>query len=250
VIATATPNALAELAARLTDPQDRETYAALISFIDSLPENDELFRMAQLLGLLSLLGQRIPDAVTGFLKEFRAQTASSAKYHADLERRLARLPEEIGAGVDAGAIAKAMSESFRQQIAATGLQDTALHLQICVTEVKGLSDQIATALKPVPQQYKGIGATISTELAKLQSAASQLQQHNARLIVQTERNAWMWKVLAVAAVFLVGAVCGSVYEQGQRADLLTEIDAQIHRSQPPAPLAPPGAVIPKRKKVQ
>ena len=49
---TATPDALASLAGRLTEPQDRETYAALVSYFDSL------FRLVQLLGLLSLLGQR------------------------------------------------------------------------------------------------------------------------------------------------------------------------------------------------
>ena len=232
--ANTTRSSLAALAARLTNQQDRETYASLISFIDSLPENDELFRMAQLLGLVSLVGQRLPEALTDFLKEFRAQTASSAQYHADLEQRLASLPEEIGAGVDAGAIAKAMSESFRQQIAATGLQDTATRLQICVTEVKGLSDQIATALKPVPQQYKGIGATISSELAKLQTASSLFQQHNARLIVQAERNGKLWKSFAVLVVFLVGILCGVVYEQDQKPECPAVVSVPVQQQNPSA----------------
>jgi hypothetical protein len=53
-----TPNGLAALFGRLTDPTDRETYASLISFVDSLPPGDELSRLVELLGLLSLLGQR------------------------------------------------------------------------------------------------------------------------------------------------------------------------------------------------
>jgi hypothetical protein len=52
-----TPNGLAALFGRLTDPTDRETYASLISFVDSLPPGDELSRLVELLGLLSLLGQ-------------------------------------------------------------------------------------------------------------------------------------------------------------------------------------------------
>ena len=35
------PNPLASLAGRLTDPQDRETYAELISYVGALPPSDE-----------------------------------------------------------------------------------------------------------------------------------------------------------------------------------------------------------------
>lgn len=53
---------LGGLLARLTDPLDRETYADLVSYFDSLPPDDEMFRFARLLGLLTLIGQRIPEA--------------------------------------------------------------------------------------------------------------------------------------------------------------------------------------------
>ena len=235
---TCNGNGVAGLAARLTDPQDRETYAKVISYVHALPPGDEFKQLVDMLGLLSLLGQRIPEAVTDFLKEFREQTASSAAYHTALEERLARLPEEIASGVDASSIAQAMSESFRQQLTAAGLQDTATLLQNSVTEIKGLSGQIAAALKPVPQQYKGIGATISADLAKLQIASSQLQQHNAGLVIRAQRNSYLWKGLAALVMFLIGAMCGAVYEQGQKADLLTDIDSQIQRSQAVRPVPP------------
>ena len=54
---------IASLGSRLTDAADRETYAALISYADSLPPNDEFQKLVQLLGLHTLLTQRIPDAV-------------------------------------------------------------------------------------------------------------------------------------------------------------------------------------------
>ncbi|MDQ2949455.1 MAG: hypothetical protein M3Y27_26545 [Acidobacteriota bacterium] len=59
----ATAQSLTSLAARLTKPEDRETYAGLISYFHSLPSNDEMFEFVELLGLLTLLGQRIPDAL-------------------------------------------------------------------------------------------------------------------------------------------------------------------------------------------
>jgi hypothetical protein len=237
---TATPDTLASLAARLTEPQDRETYAALVSYFDSLPPGDELFRLVQLLGLLSLLGQRVPEALTEFLAELRDQTKAVGDYHAQVDGRLARLPQEIAQGVDADAIAKAMSESFRQQLAATGLQDTAALLNLSAKEIKTLAANIATALKPVTQEYKGISATISAELGKLTAASRQMQEHNARLIVQERSNAWLWQGLLALVLFLVGGLCGILLEKRQTTDVLSNVVAQIERIQtPPAPMVPP-----------
>ena len=106
-------NGLAALFGRLTDPKDRETYAALISFVDSLPEGDELFRLVELLGLLSLVGQRVPMRSASFFTELRAQTKATANCHGQMDARLAALPQEIAAGVDVARLAKAMSERFR-----------------------------------------------------------------------------------------------------------------------------------------
>jgi hypothetical protein len=236
---TTTPDALASLAARLTEPQDRETYGALVSYFDSLPPGDELFRLVQLLGLLSLLGQRVPEALSEFLAELREQTKAVGDYHARVDGRLARLPQEIAQGVDAGAIAKAMSESFRQQLAATGLQDTAGLLNLTVKEIKALTASITTALKPVTQECKGILATVSAELGKLTAASRQLREHNARLIVLERANAWVWQGLLALVLFLAGGLCGIVLEKRQTTDVLSHFGTQIERIQPPPALMVP-----------
>jgi hypothetical protein len=231
---TATPDTLASLAARLTEPQDRETYAALISYFDSLPPGDELFRLAQLLGLLSLLGQRIPEALTSFVVEFREQTKAVGDYCGQVDERLARLPQEIAQGVDAGAIAKAMSESFRQQLAATGLHDTAALLNLSATEIKALAASIAAALKPVTQEYKGLSETISAELGKLIAASRQLREHNAGLIVRERSNVGVWQGLLALVLFLAGGLCGIVVERRQTTDILSSVGAQTERIETPS----------------
>ena len=184
--------------------------------------------------------QRVPDALAEFLAELRAQTTAAGEYHTQLDGRLARLPHEIAAGVDASAIATAMSESFRQQLAATGLQDTAALLNLSAKEIKALAANIVAALKPVTQEYKGISATISAELGKLTAASRQLQEHNARLIVRERSNAWLWQGLLAWGLFLAGGLCGTVWERWQTTDVLSKIGAQLERIQtPPAPMVPP-----------
>jgi hypothetical protein len=232
VIATK-PDALYSLAGRLTEEQDRETYAALISYVNSLPPGDELFKVVQLLGLLSLLGQRLPDALAEFLAELRAQTKAAGSYHNKLDERLASLPNEIAQGVDPSAIAKAMSESFRQQLAACGLQDAAILLNASVKDIKALSAQIASALKPVGQEYRGISASISAELGKIAAASRQLQEHNTTLIFQGRANAWLWKGLLGLVLFLVGGICGILVEKHQIAGFLGNIGSHIEAVQTP-----------------
>jgi hypothetical protein len=229
VIASGTSSALADLVARLTNPKDRETYAALISYFDSLPPGDELFQLAQLLGLLSLLGQRVPDAVAGLLIEVRDQTAAAAEYHTHVDARLASLPQEIAEGVDAGAIAKAMAEAFRQQIASTGLENTTTLLRNASRDMTALTGQITASLRPVTQDYKGIAATISAELDKLTIASDRLREHNAHLFQEHRRSAWLGHGVLALVLFLAGGLCGIFIEKRQTTDVLSKMGTQIQQ---------------------
>ena len=74
------PDPLASLAGRLTDLQDREKYAALISYVRALPPTDEFRQLVDMLGLLSLLAQRVPDALAEFVAELREQTKVIGDY--------------------------------------------------------------------------------------------------------------------------------------------------------------------------
>ena len=224
------PDPLAGLASRLTDPDDREAYAAILSYVRALPPTDEFRQLADMLGFLSLLGQHVPDALREFLLELREQTKAAGEYHAQLDQRLARLPQEIAAGVDAAQIAKAMSESFRQQVTATGLADAAALLNASAADCKAVSANIAITLK-LPQQYKGVAATISAELEKLTAASRDLRQHNARLLEQEREASWLWIGAISLVVFLAGGLCGTLFENGETADVLNNINAQIQRIQ-------------------
>jgi hypothetical protein len=218
----------------LTNPQDRERYAAIVLYLQALPPEDEFRHLAELLGLLSLLGQRLPDALAESLAELRAQTKASTEYHAQVDGRLARLPQEIAAGVDVSAVAKDMSEAFRQQFGRTGLQEAAALLNLSVGEIKSLSGLLGAALKPVTQEYRGIASALASETAKLVSAARQVEEHNVQLIVQERSNRRPWQGILALLLFLAGGVCGILIEKGQTTDLLSDIDARVQRVQTPA----------------
>ena len=245
---TGTANDIAGLASRLTDTRDRETYAELMCYLNSLPPGDEFRRLAELLGLLSLVGQRLPDAFAEYLAELRQLTGTAGEYYSRVDERLAGLPQEIASGVDARAIAKAMSESFRQQLAATGLQDTAALLRSSAADLKSVTAQVAVAIKPLTSEYKGISATVTAELDKLRAASAQLRQHNAELFAQERANAWLWQGMCALVLFFVGGLCGLLWEKHQTTDALGNVGAQIEGIR--IPECSPKMELPNRNRKQ
>jgi hypothetical protein len=146
---------LAGLVARLTDPHDRETYAGLLSYFDSLPPDDEMFRLARLLGLLTLVGQRIPEAAAELTIELHTQTKAASACYELLNERLSRIAIEITDGVDASAIARAMAESVRQ---AAGLE---------LGGVRKLADEVAEDLRMLSRTVRAATAATIAERARL-----------------------------------------------------------------------------------
>jgi hypothetical protein len=247
--AVAIPSALSSLAARLTEPEDRETYAALISYYNSLPEHDEMFRLVELLGLLALVGQHIPDALAEMLVELRAQATATSAYYTQVDTRLASLPDEIAAGVDVESMTEGMAERFRQQITKTGLENTANLLRDASKEIAGLSGQISASLKPAALAYTDTSATITRELARLKLASEELRKHNTQLMAnERSNNYWVYGFMMLA-ILLVGLFGGIFMEKSQTTDALRNLGAQVERIQtPPAAVSVPIVAAKKTRK--
>lgn len=229
---TVIPTTLTTLAARLTDPRDRETYAGLVSYFNSIPRHDELFRLVELLGLLSLLGQRVPDAIGDLLAELRADTRVAADYRAQLDLRLTQLPQEITSGINLDALGRAMSERLRQQLLNTGLQEIATVMTTSARQVILLEEQITTTLKPALEQHHRMTSRIAADLENLRSASEQLREHNARLIRRERSHLWIWLGLLAFCLCLVGGVGGIAFEKRQTTDLLSHLQAELESGQP------------------
>jgi hypothetical protein len=239
---------IAGLAGRLTETQDRERYAALISYLNSLPPGDEFRKLAELLGLLSLLGQRIPDALAELLNELRTQVTAASQYHAQVDSRLASLPDEIAAGVDIDTMANSLAESFRQQLAATGLETTANLLRNSSREITALSGQISASLKPTAQEYKSVTATISSELARLTLASDELRRHNSQLMAQERSNNWWLYGFMMLSILLVGILAGITMEKSGTTDALVNLGTQVERIQTPVAVPATAPVVKKNRK--
>ena len=246
---------LSSLAQRLPDPQDREWYAGLVSYIQSLPPEDELVKLAQLFGFLTLLGRELPEAIAAEQNKLRDYLAeaygklqqevkTNASYHEKLNQRLSQLPGEIAEGVQPAAIAKAMSESFRQQLAQTGLQDTGRVLNSSVKDLKTVAGELAQAVKPIQERYGSIGSSIESEVKKLDYASRQLRQQTENLIAQSNDERWLWRVGVWVILLFVGFFLGTYWEKSDTNSLIVELQQQVAQLQqilktPPVGSPPP-----------
>ena len=72
---------------------------------------------------------------------------------------------------------------------------------------------------------------ISAELGKLTATSQQLQEHNARMIMQERSSVWVWHGVLAMVLFLAGGLCGIVLEKRQTTDVLSNFNAQLERIQ-------------------
>jgi len=195
---------LAGLAARLTEAQDRETYAYLLSYFDSLPQDDEMFRLARLLGLLTLVGQRIPEAAASVTTEMRAQAdAASARYKL-LDQRLDRLVGDITEGIDTSAIARGMTESVRQ---ATEKE---------LLDVRKLAEEVADNLRVLSRAARAATVQTFAERAKLTEVVLDLIAATDASVQRNRQQKDTIRWLVLLSGFLCGIVALISYFQFAR----------------------------------
>ncbi len=200
----ATAQSLTGLVARLTKPEDRETYAGLISYFHSLPDHDELFHIVELLGLLTLLGQRIPAALAEAMTQMGELTTKAGEYYGAIDERLDKLPAEITNSLDMAAIARTIGEAFRQQFASTGLEASAAHLRATASGMATLTSK----LKPVIQQYTALVDSITAGVAKLTAASDELQRRGVQRNQSECSTRRLWHSLLLLVTLLVGVAAG------------------------------------------
>jgi hypothetical protein len=219
---------IARLAGSLPQTQDREAYAALMTYLSSLPPGDELRRMAEMLGLLSLVGQRLPDALAAVVTELRELTDRAGDYYGEIDALLAGLPAEIAAGVDVSKVARDMGELFRQQLSGMGLETSAVLLRSTAAEMTALAGHLSTSLKPIAQDFKSLAGSLADEISTLNAHSRSLESRCSQSAESERPQSWRWRFILILAAFLVGGFCGVVFEKQQTADVLGRLSTQIH----------------------
>jgi hypothetical protein len=237
-------------------PEERRLawYRDLSPWLRSLPPEDEFGRIAYAMGFLALLIRETPSQLaeerlkyaelsSQLARDMNAALKSTAAYHQRLEQRLTQLPAEFAQGVKPELIAKKMSESFRQQIAQTGLDDTGKGLAILAQQLRKSIGEFDQALQPITDRYRSLGSTVESETNRIVQATGRLRQETDRLLAQTREDRWFWKVLLLVVMLAGGFVLGLQWESNNATAILVDLEQQVQQLQQkldakPATVAP------------
>lgn len=227
------PEDLFEAIARLLEPPQREYFYQRMVYFRHLRPEDELLRLVEAVGLLALLIREAPQAVAqeraqmaqlleSSLATIHAAGEAGQAYQRQLDGRLRTLPADVAEGISPEAIARAITESLRQQFVQSGLPATADALTALshqLTQAAGQFQRTATQLSAC------VGRADETRRASDQMNASVAKATEiARVALETFRQTFrleciraVWLLCGVAWLF--GILLGVVYERWRSGGL-------------------------------
>ena len=190
--------------------------------------------------------QDIFREIIGVLEQI---SKSSQTYQAQLDQRLAKLPQAIAEGIRAEAIVAGINESLRQQFVQSTIPETGHALAVTATQIKRSSAEFAQMAKEIGNAYKGAAEEARQAIANLESTSSQaiaaLQRQAANASHIFERgNRWSLCVL-LAFALVSGAGLEKVYQRFAAAPEQQLVCAPVAQPALPSPHLP-GNSKPKR----
>ena len=251
------PDDLFEAIASLLDPSQREYFYQRMLYFRHLRPEDELLRLVEAIGLLTLLIREAPQAVArereqmAQLLETSLATIHGAgeagqAYQRQLDARLSQLPADLAEGISPEAIARAITESLRQQFVQSGLPATADALSAIshqLTQATGQFQRAAAELSLCAgraDEARRASDQMTTSVAKATETA--------RVAVETVREEFrlecvraMWLLCGTACLF--GMLLGIVFERSR----IGGTPIAPHAIAVPAPIGEPSSTDSKPK---
>jgi hypothetical protein len=213
--------------ARALPAEVRADYYRELRHCRSLPENDEMLRILRAMQFSVLLIHQAPDRMAAeveklreifnsVLQALREIWRSNKAHQAQLDQRLAQLPEAISKGVQPDAIVAAINESLRQQFVQSTIPETAQALTVAGAQIKQCTLEFAQAAKSLSNAYGGAVEEARKAIASLDSSSSQamasltMRAANASHIF-ARGNRWSLYVL-LSFMFVAGIGLDRIYQ--------------------------------------
>src|SRR5713226_2474306 len=182
------PEELFDAIATLLEPGQREYFYQRMLYFRQLRPEDELLRLVEAIGLLALLIREAPQAVARereqlaqlletSLATIHAVGEAGQAYQQQLDGRLTRLPADLAQGISPEAIARAITESLRQQFVQSGLPATANALTALSRQLTKATGQLQraagqlSACTGIAEQARGAIDRMTTSVSKATDTA-------------------------------------------------------------------------------
>jgi Fe2+ transport system protein B len=195
-------------------PELRAEYYRILRYCRSLPESDELLIVLNTIQLFFSLSIDVPNRIAAegekidrllqpAVKAHENTVHSFQQYQAQLDQRLAQLPEDIAKHIQPEAIAAAIYESVRQEFVRSGypqmgqaFQATHGDLQKALAGFNGTVQDLTTARKEATNAIRHESATL---VQAMHHASESVIRERERL---SHKYRWQRDVLALIAIII------------------------------------------------
>ena len=206
--------------ARLVPDDLQAAYYRVLAHTRTLNPDDEMLRILEAMGVLTLLTRHTPKDIADERERFQASLdlhqqcteeigRNMLRYLHDLEARIADLPAQIGAGLDPKQIAKMLGESLRQHFQESGVPDLMKALQVTTLVMASAQKELSTALRAISAPEGGVVAQVEYANNRLAySLESRVRTVDALMHEWKTDLLRIWIPLITGAGMLIGLIGG------------------------------------------
>ncbi len=233
--------------ARLVPEELQAAYYRVLAHTRKLSPDDEMLRILEAMGVLTLLTRHTPKDIADERERFkellevhdrisddtRQQTIA---YVRELDMRISKLPKEVEAGLDPNRVAQLLGESLRQQFLLSGISDTVKGLQTTGAAMTSAQKDLSAALRNLSDS-RGVVAQIETANNRLTHSLECRAKAVDKLLGDLKSDVLhIWIPLISGAALLLGMFLGMCIQGhlDSNADAVTApaaIPAQTNSSQ-------------------
>jgi len=247
---------LIEQVANSLSPELRGEYYRILRYCRSLPESDELLIVLNTIQLFFSLSIDVPNRIAAegekidrllepAVKAQENTVRSFQHYQAQLDERLAQLPEDIAKRIQPETIAAAIYESVRQEFVRSGypqmgqaFQATHGDLQKALAGFNDTVQDLKTVRKEVADEIRHGSATL---VQAMHQASESLVREKERL---SHKYWWQRDLLVSIAIFIIFAL-GMRYARWLDSPIAASVDRAVAAPVVQQPVPP--AIQPKAR---
>lgn len=206
----------------------RADYYRELRHCRSLPENDEMLRILRAMQFSVVLMMQAPErmavererleqifaSVTGTLQQM---CQSSEAHQAQLDQRMAQLPESIAEGINPEAIAATINESLRQQFVQSTIPETANALAVAAAQIKKATAEFGRTAHTLGDSYHGAAEEARRAIGNLESTSSRAissNKHGADELLRIFHQEYRWSLYALSSLALVIGIGLGIWFKG------------------------------------
>jgi hypothetical protein len=249
--------------ARLVPDELQAAYYRVLAHTRGLSPDDEMLRILEAMGILTLLTRHTPKDIADErerfqeLLEIHRQFSDEAQqkvlgYVHELESIIADLPSEIEAGLDPKQIATMLGESLRQHFLRSGMQDTISALQTTSAAMTSAQKELSTALRALSDSHGGIVAQVERANNRIEYTLESRAKTMDLLLYEWKSDMIrIWIPMIAGASLLVG-MFGGIEIQGCRdsASPVSQTQSAVPAVTAPQPKASDGAAESRNHQVR